>query len=211
MVAAKQFYNHADYTAADSVFNRIITEYAGTPRWRRPTPSSWKASSPSGSSPPPSRTAKAIPVPGSVRRGPGQGARHAQFQSVYAAAQDLQKGEDHVAAAPRVQTCGAGGARCRARRRLPVRRGRRVQEGRRIAEAAKTYLYLADTYHDSEYADRAVSLAAFLYSLGPAGPRRRDFRAAGHGLSRQRARRARPSSTPRTPTSRRRTGPAPSA
>jgi TolA-binding protein len=162
MVAAKLFYNHADYASADSVFNRLIAEYDGTPQMEEAYQLKLEGQFAQRQFAAAEQTAKTIQQLGLSAEVLGK-ARERQFQSVYAAAQDLQKGEDHLAAAREFKRVALEVPDAEHADASLFDAADEFKKGQAYQDAADTYLYLVDTYPASSYADRALSLAAFLH------------------------------------------------
>ncbi|MCA9786072.1 MAG: tetratricopeptide repeat protein [Candidatus Cloacimonetes bacterium] len=161
MVAAKLYYNHSDFSAAGTLFDRLIAEYPDASTHEEAYALKLEGQFAQRDFAAAEATAKTIQQLG-LSGATLDKARERQAQSVYASAQDLQKGDDHLAAAREFKRVALEIPDAEFADASLFDAADEFKKAGVFDESAETYLYLADTYPQSSFADRAVSLAAFI-------------------------------------------------
>jgi len=162
VLAGKLYYAHADYTTAQTYFDRLIIEYSASPQLEEAYKLRLEGLFALGLFQEAEQTAKIIQDLGLSEELAGR-ARNRQAESVYAFAEELKEQEDHLSAAQEFKRMALEVPDADFADASLFDAANEFTLAGEWLESAETYIYLADHYPASEYADRSISLAGFLY------------------------------------------------
>ncbi len=162
MVAGKMYYNRSDFLAAAELFDRVIGEYPESAELEEAYALKLEGQFARREFTAAEETAKTIQDLGLSEETLSK-ARTRQAESVYAAAEGFRKGEDHLAAAREFKRVALEVPDAAFADASLFDAADEFKLAGEFQESADTYLYLADNYPASEFADKSLSLAAFLF------------------------------------------------
>ncbi len=162
LTAGKQYYSHQSFPHAVEVFDRVIESYPGTPQFEEAYKLKLEGLFALGSFQQAEAVAVTIQQLGLSAELVDR-ARTRQAESAYAFADELRSSEDHLSAAQEFKRTALEVPDAAFADAALYDAADEFSKAEAWPEATDTYLYLADHYPQSKFADRAVSLAGFIF------------------------------------------------
>ena len=162
LTAGKQYYGHEAFPDAITVFDQVIESYPGTPQFEEAYKLKLEGLFALGAFQEAEAVAVTIQGLGLSEELVGR-ARTRQAESAYAFADELRSSEDHLTAAQEFKRTALEVPDAPFADAALYDAADEFSKAEAWQEASDTYLYLADNYPQSSFADQAVSLAGFIF------------------------------------------------
>jgi TolA-binding protein len=161
LVAGKLYYSHQDYAGANAQFDALISAWPAAPQVAEAYQLKLEGLFAQGLFQEAEEIARVIQGMG-LGEDVAERARTRQAESVYAFAESLKESEDHAAAAEEFRRMALDVPDAPFADASLFDAANEFSLAGDPVQASETYLYLAATYPQSDFADRAVSLAGFI-------------------------------------------------